>query len=52
LKEALPICHQHRLQVLEIEVLHMMAHLFQKTGKMAELQGCKKRIDRMLELVR
>lgn len=49
LKQVLPVCHEHRLVQLELEVLHMLAHLFVTTGQAVEAEGCKQRICRILK---
>lgn len=49
LKKMLPACRQQGLQRLELEVLHMLFHLFQKTGQQIEAAGCKLRINQILE---
>jgi hypothetical protein len=52
LKQALSICHSHQLHHLELEVLHLLAHLFQKTGRRAEVEGCRHLIRNLLEKAR
>lgn len=47
LKKILPACREQGLTALELEVLHMLAHLFQKTGQPIEETGCKQRINQI-----
>jgi tetratricopeptide (TPR) repeat protein len=48
LKKILPLCRQQGLQTLELEVLHMLSHLFQKTGQRMGAAGCQLRISQLV----
>lgn len=48
LKKILPLCRQQGLQTLELEVLYMLSHLFQKTGHRLEAAGCQLRINQLV----
>lgn len=48
LKKVLPLCYHNNLQSLELEILHMLIHIYQKLDRKTEYEGCQLRISRIL----